>query len=87
MPPSLIAVVASRPGTLREWLGEIFRTEDVSDLSSDPWYVYLALFLYVAPWVPWVIAGTFNATARLFCLAPARGATVPPARRLPNSPR
>jgi 4-amino-4-deoxy-L-arabinose transferase-like glycosyltransferase len=67
--PWFVAVAARRPGVLREWFSEVSRA-DATDLPPDPWYVYLVLFFYVAPWVAWFVAGAVMGVARAFRVRP-----------------
>lgn len=76
--PWYVAVVAHHPGALHEWFSEVSRA-DATELPPDPWYVYLVLFLYCAPWVAWFVAGGITALARVFGSVPdAPEAASPP---------
>ncbi len=72
--PWPLAVVARQPNVWSLWREEITR-EGATDLPPDPWYVYLVIFVWVAPWVAWFVAGVIVAAQRLFGPVPAAAQT------------
>lgn len=54
--PWYVVVVWSDPKVLAPWLKEVTR-EGATQLAADPWYTYFVFFLWMAPWVSFVVAG------------------------------
>jgi len=48
------------PDIVSAWRSEVTRV-GATDLPPDPWYVYLVLVPWTAPWIPWFIAGVWVA--------------------------
>ncbi len=56
-------LLLSRPGVMRDWWFELMRYKD-PDTRRSPWYAYLSLLPYVAPWIGFFIAGLIAAFRR-----------------------
>ena len=54
--PWYVVVALSDPRVLGRWAMEVTR-EGATQLAADPWYIYFVFFLWMAPWVSFVMAG------------------------------
>ena len=71
--PWLVPVLTSVPDVWHTWLEEVSRA-DATELKPDPWYVYLVIFGYVAPWTAWFVAGAIIAVG--YALRPSASSRV-----------